>query len=475
MRTRSHPGAPLARRVQNTVFEAVVVSAGLGAEQRIVAAVSGGYDSTVLLDALRNVRDRGGPQVHVAHFDHGLREEGVRIARAVATRAQELGLAATVGRPETDIRDRPPGVSLEMAARDARWRFLRQVAATDDAARVVTGHSLDDQTETVLMNLARGAGARGLRGMRPDDGEILRPLLSIARRDIRAYLRARGLSADDDDATNRSPEFRRNRVRHELVPLLEDIYPGAGSAIARAASVLADEARRGVPFVASLQGVRMPQDPARIGVAAGPLLDVLPEAMDRVRPAAPPIGAAHIGPLVSALADGGRGRWVQLPAGIWAFARARAIALYPRRVADPPILEPIPLVIPSATRIPGGDLFAALIDRERAVLATASPDRAYLDGDAVASGLQVRTSRPGERFRPLGARRDVDISRFLARRRVPAALRAGTPIVYSRGRAVWVVGVEIAADVAVRPATCRVLQLDVRWDPPPVRTPLRVN
>ncbi len=469
-RTQSRVGAPLVRRIQNAVFAAVTLRAGLATTQRIVAAVSGGTDSTVLLDALGNVRDRGGPHVHVAHFDHGLRAESDRVARAVSARAQALGLTATVGRPETDLRDRPPGVSLEMAARDARWRFLRKVAVTEGAARIVTGHNLNDQAETLLMNLARGTGARGLQGMRPDDGEILRPLLSIARRDIHAYLRARGQAADDDDATNRSPEFRRNRVRHELIPLLEDIYPGAGRAIARAASLVADEAHRGIPVVASVPGVRMPRHSGRVGVAAGPLLDVLPEAMDGIRPGAPPIGAAHIGPVVSALADNPPGRWIQLPAGIWAFVRARTIALYPERVADPPILEPVPLVIPGATRIPGCDLFATLVDRKPAVLGTAAPDRAYLDVDAVSSDLWARTPRPGERFRPLGARRDVDISRFLTGRRVPAALRAGTPIIYSRDRAAWVVGVEIAADFAVRPATRRVLQLDVRWDPTPVRS-----
>ena len=166
--------------MQDRVY-AALTSAGLGPDDTIVAAVSGGPDSMTLLDCLVAARRRGGPTVHVAHLNHKLRAEAAQVAEAVVRHARDADLPATAGTP----RDYPVGetesVPSEDAARRARWTFLRDVARRVGAARIATGHTRNDQAETVVMNLARGSGLRGLAGMRADDGEILRPLLSQFR------------------------------------------------------------------------------------------------------------------------------------------------------------------------------------------------------------------------------------------------------------------------------------------------------
>ncbi len=457
------------RRVQDRVYDAVRRRAGLGASHLIVVAVSGGADSLTLLDALLNVRARGGPRLHAAHFNHRIRPESDAIASAAAARMRSLELPVTVGASETNPLRRRPGVSLEMAARESRWRFLRGVAADMGAARIATGHTQDDQVETILMNLARGAGQRGLAGMQPDDGEILRPLLEVEGATVREYVSARGLAPDDIDPSNAAREFRRNRVRHELIPLLDSIYPGARAAIARGARLSGRHGAATELAVASPNGVRMPTHPRRIGVPAGPLADVVREAAQAVRADSPPLNAFQIAALAAALRPPSRGRWVQLPGGLWAFARAGALVLYPERVGETPLAEPLPLAVPGVTIIPGARVFGEIVDRAQAEPDDGRTDSVHIDGDRLGAGALIRGIAPEERFRPLGAARERDLIRFLAGRGVPAPLRASTPVVTIGGAPAWVVGAAIAHDFAVRPGTRRIVRLDVAWDraPPP--------
>ena len=460
-----------ARRVQDHVHR-VVGAAGLVDSQLIVVAVSGGGDSLVLLDALINVRARGGPQLHIAHFNHSIRPDSDCVAAAVAARAQALNLPVTVGESESDLSERPAGLSLEMAAREHRWRFLRRVAEPLQAARIATGHTEDDQVETIMMNLARGAGPRGLAGMRTDDGEILRPILDITGDAVDEYLSAQKLTPDDDDPSNATSDFRRNRIRHELIPLLEGIYPGSRKAVARAAWL---SGRRGTSTdfpVASSGNARMPVHPERVGVPPGPLVDVIRVAAERMRPDYPPLNAIHIAALTTAMRPPSRGGWVQLPAGLWAFVRAGAVVLYPKKVWESAMLESYPLVVPGVTRIPGARVFADTVDRADIKSSEVSVDSVYIDGDRRGSGMLLRGIASGEAFQPLGSPQARDIGRFIASRGIPSALRAGTPVVTVGGKLAWIVGVEMANDFAVHANTNQATRMDVIWDSPPVPSDL---
>jgi len=212
----------------------------------VLAAVSGGLDSTVLADALAQATRRGGYRLALAHVHHGLRG-----ADADADQAWAAELAARLRVPFRAVRVDPAACraagtgrarpTLQEAARSLRYEALAEMAAALGAGRIATAHHADDQAETVLLRLLRGTGPDGLGGIpeRSPDGRIVRPLLRLARADLEAYARARGL-AWRDDASNASPRYTRNRLRRWLPGLARAFNPR----LLRAIADLAEAQRR---------------------------------------------------------------------------------------------------------------------------------------------------------------------------------------------------------------------------------------
>lgn len=185
----------------------------------MVVAYSGGPDSTALLDLLRGVAESRDLRLVGAHFDHGVRPGSRAEAGRVAERGRELGVEVRVGR----ARGEPAARHSELRRR--RYRFLRGVAREEDVSRIATGHQADDQAETVLFRLLRGTGLRGLRGIPERRDGIVRPLLPFRARELREHLEERGLPWLCDPA-NRDPAHARTRLRHELLPALEEAWSG---------------------------------------------------------------------------------------------------------------------------------------------------------------------------------------------------------------------------------------------------------
>lgn len=430
----------------------------------MVVAVSGGVDSTVLLDALVEVWRRGGPSLRVAHFDHGLRPEAAAVMGAVVGRAQDSGISSMVGNSRDFPIDSSSGASMEMAARNARWAFLRSVAQELDAARIVTGHTRDDQAETVVMNMARGSGLRGFAGMRVDDGEILRPLLDSSRVDVVAYARARNLTFDDDPM-NAMPDFRRNRVRHEVMPVLQDIYPGASKAIARSAGVLADQLDMPPVSVRDAMGVRMPFHSERVAVAGGPFPDAVVAGVRVMCGSSLQLGTVQLGALAQALRTGANGRWIELSSHLQAFVRDGAIVLYPERVRDVPWQPAVALEVPGEAPIPGGRVVAQATSRDR--LPTESRDSCgtLLDADRlVGQNVVVRGPIPHERVLPEHGSDSRDLIHLLRGRGVATAIVASTPVLAVDGRAACVPGIWCDREFAPQRGGNSTLLVRVLWD-----------
>ncbi|HEY7624124.1 MAG TPA: tRNA lysidine(34) synthetase TilS, partial [Candidatus Limnocylindria bacterium] len=207
----------------------------------LVVAVSGGADSTALLLLLADLAPELGLVLHVAHFDHRTRpKQSAADADFVATLANSVGAPIRIGRAA-----RAP--KSEDEARRARYEFLRRAATEIGATAIATGHTRDDQAETVLLHLVRGAGLGGLAGIRPLRDGLARPLLAIARRETVAVCRAARVKPRTDP-TNRALRFARNRVRLKVLPELAKINPRVVEAIARladaAAETSAEEGRR---------------------------------------------------------------------------------------------------------------------------------------------------------------------------------------------------------------------------------------
>ena len=199
----------------------------------VIVAVSGGADSTALLLILGDLAEELGLVIHVAHFDHRTRpKESAEDADFVAKLANRVGAPIRVGRA-----DRP--TKSEDAARTARYAFLRRAAEEIGATTIATGHTRDDQAETVLLHLTRGSGLAGLSGMRPLREGIARPLLGIGRTETLAICRDARIRPRTDP-TNKSLKFARNRVRLKVIPELEKINPRASEAVARLADAAAE-------------------------------------------------------------------------------------------------------------------------------------------------------------------------------------------------------------------------------------------
>src|SRR2546428_2976758 len=273
-RVRVPPQPPLANNAQSKVLGTVRSFArdhNLLRPGPIVLAVSGGTDSTALCLILAELREEFGLVLHVGHFDHRARPRAAAADAAfVAELANHIGATLRVGRAET-----PP--KNEDDARNARYEFLRRVARDLGATAIATGHTRDDQAETVLLHMTRGSGLAGLAGMRPERDGIVRPLLTLARVDTAAVCAAAKITPREDPS-NPSLRFGRNRVRHRVLPELAKLNPDVASAIARladAAAVVADtsavDAAATLDAAASQNTVALDRLPAGGDAPAGAL------------------------------------------------------------------------------------------------------------------------------------------------------------------------------------------------------------
>jgi tRNA(Ile)-lysidine synthase len=207
----------------------------------LVLAVSGGPDSMALLHGAAAVAADRAWQLVVAHVDHALRPASADDARFVASMAESLDLPWKIRRTDVGAEAAAAGIGIEEAGRAARYAFLESVAASQGReALVATGHTADDLAETVLLNLARGAGSRGLRGMPARRGRVVRPLLHARRASLRAALDAAGITFLDDP-TNRDTDRSRAAIRTEVLPVLERLNPEAVEAIGRFAGLTGEE------------------------------------------------------------------------------------------------------------------------------------------------------------------------------------------------------------------------------------------
>jgi tRNA(Ile)-lysidine synthase len=289
----------------------------------VVVGLSGGADSVALTDALAALRRRRGFRLVAAHLDHGLRPGSADDADFCEELCRRLDVPFRRGGADVRARAARERGGLEQAARRERYGFLRRVRDEEGAGAIAVAHTRDDQAETLLLRLLRGAGATGLAGMRPRKGDLLRPLLAVPREEVLAHLRERGL-AWCEDPSNVDPAHRRNRVRHELLPYLEERFnPGIRAALARTAGLLADEAAHVHQEAEALLALVAREDGRALVLARAPLAGA-PTAVARaaIRQALAragglaQVGALHVERILQlARAKAPSGRRLPLPGG----------------------------------------------------------------------------------------------------------------------------------------------------------------
>jgi tRNA(Ile)-lysidine synthase len=252
-----------------------------GAGDRLIVAVSGGADSTALAHVLPGVAASLGAQVvGLAHLNHGLRAEAADDEAACEALASQLSLPFFVDHVDVAAEAHRLRTSIEDAGRIVRYAFLEAAAAQADAIRIAVAHTQNDQAETMLLRLVRGAGPVGLAGIYPRAGLVVRPLLLATRREIETWLRDRGIGWRED-ASNRDVSIPRNRIRHELMPWLREHFgPSVDAVMARQADVFREDAERLDSEATEIARDLVLQNIERSDVPLPPLL-VRPPAMVR--------------------------------------------------------------------------------------------------------------------------------------------------------------------------------------------------
>ena len=420
--------------------------------RRPLVLVSGGPDSVALLRAVVSL----GGEPAVLHVDHGLRgdqsREDADFVRGICAR---MDVVCEVRRLRLD-----DGSNLQERAREERYRLAEEVADGLGLQTIATGHTADDVAETVLMNLARGSGLRGLAGIPPVRGRAQRPLIETTRGDVLRYLQ----SLDQPyrtDPTNLTGKYARNRVRLEVLPVLQDLYPGAARNMARAASL----AREDLEALEDLATVALDSRGDEVVLGLETLRGLRPAvrrhavrlAYATLDPGLPPL-SSNLVESVLGLPGGGEGtRTLDLPGRVIAAGRDQEVALYKRgsRSIDYGCSE----IPPGGTFEFGGWRISSREARFDAVDAVRG-DVAYLDGGK--GPYKVRMAGEGDVIRPLGLGGTKKVFRAMMDRKVPSDLRRRTPVVVGRGDEVaWIVGGELGEAFKVGATTEKILRLEV--------------
>ena len=430
--------SPLAERLRRHLQQTSLIPAG----SRCLVALSGGGDSVAMLMLLVELRTVLGLSLAAAHLDHGLRQDSGADRDFVRKLCRRLGVPLTCARADIRALAGSRNLSVEAAGRKARYRFLRRAALRSGCQVILTAHTADDQAETVLLRLVSGTGLRGLAGIRARrrDG-VARPLLPFTRQELRDWLRQAG-QPWQEDPTNQVADAPRTRIRLQLMPMLKAWNPKVLQALGR----LAHQAR---------------EDEACLAGLARPLLrsarrrpDALILSLPELQRLDPPVrwralrrALAHLGcrlearhrDLLEDLLTGPSGRDLDLPGGRRARRRGQELRLEARRSRRPK--PPAPAGVPTqpgCLEMPDWNLRLELVCCEET--APPGPWEIRLDPELLDGPLEVRSRRPGDRFRPAGGAGRTTLKKFLHGLRLPKEERDLVPLLCHRNHVVWVIG-----------------------------------
>ncbi len=504
--------ASLEQRVLGFIQENQLVSG----QHCLLVAVSGGPDSVCLLHILVKLREELGIRLHIAHLNHQLRgAESEADAHYASDLAHRLDIPATIEQRDVKAYQAQHHLSLEEAAREVRYTFLAQVAKSIGAKRVAVGHTVDDHIETILMHLIRGTGTRGLRGLQPSSRwqssgsslAIIRPLLPVSRRETADYCHNHQLMPRID-VSNLSLSPLRNRIRHQLLPLLESYNPRVAEALLRTARIASDDLAFMDKEITRLWGKTVQKQGNTVTLDKEGFLE-LPSALKRhlLRTCIEKlignlkdIESRHIEEIMDALTKPA-GKRLSLPEGLTFAIEYDKYLLG----SDPAALSPfpilgaeLPLELPGETILPGWRVEATIRAPEaikddasgyiKGSFEGAKPlqnlnlplsfkgegdkggevgkqsYKAYFDLNKTGNKLLVRPRQPGDRFQPLGMSQPKKLGEFMIDSKIPSAWRQRIPLVCSPQHILWVVGWRIDERVKVTDTTKQILCLEFKRD-----------
>jgi tRNA(Ile)-lysidine synthase len=440
---------------------------------RILIGVSGGPDSMALLGLLTELRPKWGLELMVLYCHHGLRtaaDEEEAFVRSWSEAFNCPFFSRRLPVREHKIRYKR---SLQEAARELRYQAFQDQLQEQKADLLALAHTADDQAEECLISLIRGAGLGGLAGMPVKRGPFIRPLLRTFRREILDYLTLKDIPFKED-RSNRDFRYLRARVRHHLLPELKKYSPGISAQLNQTVGLLQKDEEY-LREQADLAADKVISFSGRTARLKRPLLAALPQALssrliqkaliDSLGDLRHIRGVHILSLLKAARGTPIRGRII-LPGGWEARWDREEIKILPS-IADPLLVPPFSYEISNP-----GDVFIRETGETIRFREISCPvpldsypkekNRAWVDGDKLTWPLVIRNLRPGDRFRPLGLGGSKKVSRYLMDRKVPRALRAGLPLVLSRGEIVWIAGMDLGQSFCLGSHSRRVLELEHR-------------
>ena len=440
--------------------------------ETVVIGFSGGVDSLALLVALHELRRHLDCQLHIAHLDHQLRRCSTSDAKFVEQHANRLKLPFTINKIDIPSLIKQRNQSLEAVAREARYEFFESVCKQTGATRVALGHQRDDQAETVLINLLRGAALTGLRGILPvRDGKFIRPLLQFSRLEIDEFVAEQGLQPRED-STNWNRDFLRNRIRLELLPLLKrDYNRNIQNTLAQNAELLREESDYLEDVAHKAFNACLAEPPTHDVIVLDRLtfLRQLPALRRRILRLA--VGQIH-GDMkdlafnhsesMLQLSEGkAPNRQLNLPNNL-EFLRAYNQLILQHAVNKIGKFE-YTIAVSGDNHIPA--LNAAMtativeVSSDKTAQKPSGKLQAVFDADEIQMPLKIRSRQSGDRFQPFGMAGTKKVKDFLIDAKVPRRMRQSIPILVAGDEILWIVGYRTSEKCKVSDRTRRVLHL----------------
>ena len=444
-------------------------------KETVLVGVSGGPDSLALLYVLHTLRHQLACQLHIAHLDHGFRKDSAADAAYVVEQAERLGIPISSDRIDVPQLMRDQKLSAEAAARHARYQFYESVSERVGATKIAMGHHRGDQAETVLMNLLRGAGTAGLKGILPvRDGKFIRPLLAFSREEIEAFVAQLGLKPRCD-TTNYQRNHLRNRVRLELIPTLARAYnSNIQNTLNQTAELLQAESN----YLETLAHEAFQACQTEAWASDTVVLDrclfqthhlalrrrILRLAIAQVFGAVRDLYFNHFESMLNLIDSETSNTALDLPHG-GTFRRTYNRILI-QKSTNSFISFEYEIAVPGRTALP-------LLDAELIATVVESPInngttdkfpngkfQAVFDLDRLQPPLKLRQRRDGDRFQPFGMQGTKKLKNLLIDAKIPRHERERVPVLMDRNEVIWVIGYRTSELFKIRTETKRRLYLN---------------
>ena len=473
------------KRLFNTVEKTITVHGMLKPKDSVVVGVSGGPDSVALLHILLKFAPRFSLRLGIAHLNHCLRQyESDKDAKFVESLAKAFDLPCYVQKRDVRRYQIENKLSLEEAARAVRYNFLNTIAKTNQYDKIALGHHADDNTEVVLMNLLRGSGKLGLAGIPPKRGDrIIRPMIYLNRTDIIEFLNQNKLKWVVDQS-NTDTRHLRNRVRHDLIPMLKTAYnPNISDTLNRLSSIVRSEEEWIEDMVHPFFERTVLYFREHHIALSVPLLNeyhkalqrrILRVALAKTKGNLRRIEFANIDSAINLLVKKSSSGTIDLPDSIKIQKDRDTIHIYKeqsrnrdyRRTNDGRDIFSFEYQIENFEPVFIKEINAHIRFTEMRIedmpdYRSAGQHTNFFDKDALNFPMVLRNFRPGDSFKPLGMNGTQKLKKFFIDKKVPRSERIKCPILLSGGKLIWVVGHRIDESVKVTPTTKNVLKVEL--------------